>query len=422
MDKDEPSLENEELNTTEIFINSSLTHSVAPHENQKTVDPYEVTQEAKDYDRQSDNPEDGIIQEDASLVIGDQVNLNGNPPNPPKQKKQLLKILVLFICLLAIGAIGATQAPSASFVCQGCHEMKPEIVTWQASSHAKIACIQCHTEIDAGHFLQIKHFTKKYYLPIQVKEPVPESVCQNCHSLNRTVTPRGDLIVPHQKHEKEGISCTECHIGVAHGGIAERQETIDGDFNRWNDVTGRQNMSWQYKTLSMEQCLTCHKERKGPQDCEACHSRIVPPPSHQTKDWIQKGVHGQDAFKNLDSCNECHSYSLNLVRVQMDDKVGSYARSNSFCVDCHSKKPPSHNIKPFLHGGRASMDQRGCLVCHEKTTTKKANVATKTVCISCHKKQHSMPNFHPVPIQSGAGLIPSCYKCHSKNNCSKCHK
>jgi len=149
-----------------------------------------------------------------------------DPPHPPHHKWRWLKRLILLVCLLSLGVIGITQAPSASFVCQACHEMKPEIATWQVSSHSKIACIKCHPGIHVEHLFQLIHFTKKYYLPIQVKEPVPESICINCHSGNRVITPKGDLIVPHQKHEQEGITCTECHIGVAHGGIAERQETI----------------------------------------------------------------------------------------------------------------------------------------------------------------------------------------------------
>ncbi|HVJ48055.1 hypothetical protein [Desulfitobacterium sp.] len=408
MDNNEPSLGTEKLNTDEM---------------ETTHDSLGTTPETVDFECLKIDPE--VVSpdlEDANAVSDTKSNVSGTPPNSPRRKKRWLKRLILFFCILAFGAIGLTQSPSASIVCQGCHEMKPEIATWQASSHSKIACIQCHQEINAAHLVQLIHFTKKYYLPIQVKEPVPNSICENCHSENRTVTPRGDLTVPHQKHETEGIACTTCHIGVAHGGIAERQETIDGDFSRWTDVTGRQNMAWQYKTMSMTECLNCHKDRNGPQDCKSCHSRIIPPPSHQPKEWVQNGLHGQEAFKNLDSCNECHSYSMNLVRVQNNDKVISYARSNSFCVECHSKKPESHTFQPFLHGARATQDQRGCLVCHEKTTTKKANVATKTICISCHKQQHSLPRFHPVPIQQGVGPVASCYKCHSQSKCSKCHK
>lgn len=407
MDNNESSLETRKLHGEDVQEVSQTISSVIESENKTVVNSPE------------DAPQD--VDEKESSVKSPP---SGTPPDVPKRKKRWFKrlILALMFSFLAFGAIGLTQSPSASFVCESCHEMKPEIATWKVSGHSKIACINCHTDIGPTHFFQMIHFTKKYYLPIQVKTPVSNQVCENCHSQNRTVTPRGDLIVPHQKHEEQGLDCTTCHIGVAHGGIAERQETIDGEFNRWDDVTGRQNMSWQYKTMNMTECLNCHKDRNGPQDCEACHSRIVPPPSHQTKEWVEKGIHGQEAFKDLKSCDECHSYSMNLVRVPNDDKVISYARSNSFCVSCHANKPPSHNEKPFLHGNKALEDQRVCLVCHEKTTTKKANVATKTVCISCHKQKHSNPRFHPVPIQPGVGPSASCYKCHSQNKCSKCHK
>jgi len=421
MDSNEPSSENEKINKENVKEISQLTHLTNPNENGTIINSLEATPGTRNSSELCDGLEEGQTWEDIKPVPGDQTDSSGIPPDPPLRKKRWLKRLIFLFCLLAFGAIGLTQAPSASIVCEGCHEMKPEIATWKVSSHSKIACIKCHTEINTEHFFQLIHFTKKYYLPIQVKKPVPESICKNCHSGNRAITPRGDLIVPHQKHDKEGITCTECHIGVAHGAIAERQETIDGDFSRWTDVTARQNMSWQYKTINMLECMTCHKERNGPQDCEACHSKIVPPPSHLPKEWVQNGIHGQDAIKDLDSCNECHSYSMNLVRVQNPDKVIAYARSNSFCVNCHAKKPESHNIQPFLHGARATQDPIDCMVCHDKASTKKTTVATKrTVCISCHNKKHTTPQFHPVPI--GTAPVASCYRCHPQKSCVKCHK
>lgn len=415
MDSNEPSSEDEKINKEDVTDIYQLTHMTNSNVIGIINNPLKATSET--------GLEEGQTSEAMTSNSGDQTDFSQIPPDPPLRKKHWLKRFFFLFCLLVFGAVGLTQVPSASIVCEGCHEMKPEIATWKVSSHSKVACIKCHTEIYTVHLFQIIHFTKRYYLPIQVKRPVPESVCKSCHSDNRALTLRGDLIVPHQKHEKEGITCTECHIGVAHGGIAGRLETIDGNFSRWTDVTARQNMSWKYRTMSMTECLNCHKDRKGPQDCKSCHSRIIPPPSHLPKEWIQNGLHGQAALKDIDSCDECHSYTMNLVRVQNEDKVISYVRSNSFCVSCHAKKPESHNQQPFLHGVRATQDLRGCSVCHDKTPPKKANLATKrTVCISCHKQPHSKPQFHPVPIQKGTGPATSCYICHIKTSCTKCHK
>lgn len=412
MESNEPLSRNEKIDKTDAEDISRLTHLTISDEKETIINPLETISETGSGEVQT--------AEELKPNLGDQTDSSGPPPGPPHRKYRWLKRLFFLFCFLALGAAGLTQAPSASIVCQACHEMKPETATWQVSSHSKIACIKCHPGIHVEHLFQLIHFTKKYYLPIQVKEPVPESICINCHSGNRVITPRGDLIVPHQKHEAEGITCTECHIGVAHGGIAERQETIDGDFSRWTAVTARQNMSWQYKTVGMAECMNCHKDRNGPQGCEACHSKIAPPPSHQTKEWVQNGSHGQDAIKDLASCDTCHSYSMNLVRVQNADNVIAYARSNSFCVSCHAKKPESHNL-PFLHGSKATQDERGCMVCHDKTTTKKTTVATtRTVCMSCHQQKHTVPQFHPVPM--GTAPEASCYRCHPQKSCVKCHK
>jgi nitrate/TMAO reductase-like tetraheme cytochrome c subunit len=371
---------------------------------------------------------DGEISQLSNLsgVGGNLTSSSGTPPGPPRRKWRWLKRLAFLLCLLAIGAIGLTQAMGSSgastVLCQVCHEMKPEIVTWQASDHSKAACIQCHTDINVTHFFQIIHFTNKYDLPIQVLKPVPDSTCETCHSNNRTITPNGDIKVPHDKHTKAGVACVTCHIGVAHGGIAEREATIDTDLGSWTAVMGRQNMAEQYKTLSMTECLDCHKTNKGPQNCEACHARIVTPASHKTADWVAKGVHGQQAENDIDSCNKCHSNTLSLVRVPNDDKAIAYARSNSFCVACHTKKPASHNLKPFSHDVQAAQDKSKCLVCHDENTATKADGATKTVCMTCHNQQHTVPEFHPVPIQGVTGPVPSCYKCHVENTCIQCHK
>ena len=259
MESKEPTSQTKIVNKEDAAEISQLAHLTNLNENGTIINPIEAPQTGQ---------EESQTGEDMKSDQGDQTDFSEIPPRLPQRRNRWLKRLFFLFCLLALGTVSLTQAPSASFVCQACHEMKPEIATWQVSSHSKIACIKCHPGIHVEHLFQLIHFTKKYYLPIQVKEPVPESICINCHSSNRVITPKGDLIIPHQKHDQAGITCTECHIGVAHGGIAERQETIDGDFSHWTAVIARQNMSWQYKTLGMTECMTCHKDTKGPQDCE----------------------------------------------------------------------------------------------------------------------------------------------------------
>jgi hypothetical protein len=52
----------------------------------------------------------------------------------------------------------------------------------------------------------------------------------------------------HEPHYRAGITCATCHGDVAKMTVAERAVTHN-----------------------MGTCLTCHRQRNGPQDCAACH-------------------------------------------------------------------------------------------------------------------------------------------------------
>ncbi|MHB1404931.1 MAG: cytochrome c3 family protein [Desulfitobacteriaceae bacterium] len=343
----------------------------------------------------------------------------------------LSKRLLIIAGFLALGIVGTIKVTSLPSFCGSCHEMNPEYATWQASAHDKIACVKCHIEPGIMPLVKDKvealnqvfeHVTKRYYLPLEIKKPIPNSVCESCHTEARTITPSGDIKIPHDKHLAQGIACVTCHSGVAHGTISERQVTIDGNFERWNSTLGRQNMVSSFRTLDMNQCLECHKERKAPQECKTCHTKIVPPPSHQTPAWVQNGVHGQEAFQSTTQCNKCHNNTLAFNAVHRSDPVTEYARSNTLCVTCHLKKPASHNVSWVAqHGNPASKNERSCLVCHESATVKKTDNAPATVCKSCHGQPHRIPTAHPIPLPKGTLPNSECYQCHQAAQCSRCH-
>lgn len=340
--------------------------------------------------------------------------------------------LIIIAGFLTLGLISTIKATSLPSFCGSCHEMKPEYVTWQASAHDKIACVKCHIEpgivplvIDKAEALNqvFEHVTKRYYLPLQIKKPISNTVCESCHTEARKITPSGDIKIPHDKHLAQGISCVTCHSGVAHGTISERQVTIDGDFERWTPVLGRQNMVPAFRTIEMNQCLDCHKARNAPQECKTCHTKIIPPASHQTSAWVQEGVHGQEAFQSITECNKCHNNTLSFNAVHKSDPVTEYARSNTFCVTCHLKKPANHNSSwGSQHGISAGNNEKGCLVCHESATAKKTDNAPATVCKSCHGKPHPIPaSSHPIPLPKGTQPKAECYSCHQETTCTRCH-
>ena len=312
--------------------------------------------------------------------------------------------------------------------------MRPEYYTWKASNHTKVACTTCHIEPGLKSFVEHKmgalnqvyqHVFNKYYLPIEMKQDIKNETCLQCHSRQWERTASGDIKVPHSKHLDQGFKCVQCHRGVAHGTVTEREQTIDGQWDKWNDVYGRTQMVQPYKILDMKGCLQCHKEKDAPITCDTCHKKLVKPRTHQTTEWLK--VHGLEAARDLDECDRCHSYSAEPITARADTKQASYARGNTFCGKCHLTRPAGHTKDWIsIHPAPARANTQGCLTCHDYKKPSPGTRATKTYCLECHVGRHrsrpQVPSGHPVPVAPGEGPSPRCYSCHSKESCTKCHR
>ncbi len=335
---------------------------------------------------------------------------------------------IIFI-FVAVGVGGGRYLLNRSNSCGFCHEMKPEIVTWQASAHSKIECSECHGSVTGklayrnGFFKEVaSHFQNAYLLPITMDRPISNLRCMKCHSGKRHVSPSGDLKIPHDKHTQKGISCSECHRGVAHGNLALRQLTIDGNFNRWTPAVGREEMTGVNTGISMTACLECHRSKRVTLSCEACHREIVKPADHKVSDWAK--LHGKLARKDIKSCDKCHSYTVDFEITNIKDAVTEYVQTNTFCRECHLKRPQDHSDQwSAMHGAAANSDKKGCFVCHSRTRPMTSFKGTKTFCTQCHQGKHLNFNreVHPIPVPPGTKPGLSCQQCHSLKVCTRCH-
>lgn len=306
----------------------------------------------------------------------------------------ILVILVFFV--VAFSSVAAktkqestqeTKAQSAATSnCTGCHEMTPEVVTWEVSSHSKIPCTSCHVNVKASDF-QARHDSQSFVKPISMADDIiPNSVCEQCHSLNRQVTPSGDLIIPHDKHEAKGVACVKCHAGVVHGKIAERNLTADGNYDIWNRDYANQVATRYFLAPNMWTCINCHKTVGVTTQCRACHTEITDLPSHDNPNWLS--IHGKEARANIDECTRCHSTpgSPKFVTPSTGDKAADFARAQEFCYSCHLKRPAMHgNSMIPIHPARvADRGIQNCLTCHNPDQPKPGAKVTGTYCNQCH--------------------------------------
>lgn len=324
-------------------------------------------------------------------------------------KKWILSVLLTALGLITIGTTVLTAGVCSPRFCSSCHIMKPQAMTGQASAHSKIECVKCHSGSGLGEIIKTEWkvlqriylvSSGKYLLPVEIKEPVDNSVCLSCHTFTRTVTPRNDIIVPHALHVQAGVRCMDCHQGIAHGRIAQRQMTIDGDFQRWTPELGAQQMKPENLRIGMNDCIECHrKEDRGAKTCQDCHTKISTTPSHEPpQTWLQG--HGLAAAQDLKSCDECHNYTNISGEPTTGTNIFRYPRQNDFCQSCHLKRPEQHSgTWIYSHSQSMRTETNLCLVCHDLNEPPAGEQTGKTYCSRCHRDNLGSAFFKRAPQQ-----------------------
>ncbi|MGJ7920306.1 cytochrome c3 family protein [Neobacillus sp. LXY-4] len=385
---------------------------------------------------------------------------NEQPTPPPSSNKlKIIKGLTLtFIFLLVFFGLGfvGVESTSSSKFCSSCHEMKPQYYTWKASTHSEVDCVSCHIQPGAENFAKAKanglvevymKTTDKYQAPIKMPNLIPDEACERCHNIKtRNFSVSGDLIIPHTKHKEEGIECVQCHSGTAHGEISDRKVTYKSDYGKWNEKLGASLMSdKKFTSPQMDTCMECHELQKAPLECTACHESTMVPDNHKTEQF-KAGGHGKDIqAEELQKCEKCHSYmstskydlfkeTPTYQRLLDKDKavpqvtVQTYAKTNTFCRDCHKERPASHKQSHFMSiHGSLSKSTDTCMTCHDNRIlagNKESHPVTSVQCSSCHPSSHNRPwrNSHPIEVAENQKYDKSCNRCHNEKKCMNCHR
>jgi hypothetical protein len=355
--------------------------------------------------------------------------------HPPGRSKKILYAVFGFVIFLSISVLLMDIEYHSPQLCSSCHTMGPEYYTWKASSHNKLGCVDCHRgegiqgQVEMlGGLAQMAESTvfNTYVTPIRLFRSIDDENCFKCHSFNRQASVSGDLIIPHEDHTASNVRCVSCHSGVAHGDIARRRITQKIGYDQWDKDQGLQEMARELTQPGMDACMSCHYRRKVTTDCSACHTDMYGPESHDLADF---GInHGDWAREDLSDCNFCHGYvGPKKMDVLENTDIVEYSRYNSFCLNCHTSLPESHEKDSFfsVHGSRivsGQKDQEGCLVCHDNNMRDIPQV-TNTSCASCHPSSHgkNWRRGHYPAVGAGEKISQECLSCHSTTTCLSCH-
>lgn len=186
----------------------------------------------------------------------------------------MLVVAVTASILFTQGKVAYPEDQAA--FCENCHEMKPNLFTWEISSHSRIGCLNCHTNIQKGDFLY-KHWRGFFETPIAAKTFIPNETCNQCHSPNREMSFSRGKIVPHELHHRKGVDCIDCHSSVSHFNISQRLRAAGvKDVSNFDPREAKKFRT--DKPVGMAVCMRCHNGDKATNKCAACHSE---PPQKQ---------------------------------------------------------------------------------------------------------------------------------------------
>lgn len=245
-----------------------------------------------------------------------------------------------------------------------------EFYTWEKNVHSfvDVGCIDCHGEPGLVGYMKAKagdglkdlfaqiFFSKEHKMNVLTKgsididyaaKIVPNETCLFCHSDQSNKEIRSDTVMSifgikmrnidkvvnpefrelnglpdiftgkiegvdpnHTKHVKElGLSCANCHMGVAHGNEFNNLSKMETCFSCHDQE--RPKLTAETKMPANEDCVACHKLPMEEQEGKFLESKGIP-----ETPWIMPSITG--------ACESCHVDASTLPTAET-------------CVGCHDE-------------------------------------------------------------------------------------
>ena len=284
------------------------------------------------------------------------------------------------------------------------------------SMHKKIACSQCHSEVNASRRRACE----------TIKNKVD---CASCHAEAGQQFQKSMHGILVEKKDPNGPTCKECHGTHAVGGRREPSSPI-------------------FPTNIPDLCAKCHQEGKKA-------AMRYTGSEHEIIKRYTESIHGKGLLKSgltvTATCTDCHT--AHSVQPQANDsssvnptnlpstcgrchhgiqeqfvnsvhakKAGGIEKKLPVCNDCHT----AHTIRRTDADGFRLEIMQKCGRCHEKIAatyfeTYHGKVTqlgyTKTAkCYDCHGSHDILAVADPKSHLSHGNVVQTCQKCHTGAN------
>jgi len=310
-------------------------------------------------------------------------------------------VVGLTIGLVVVASYGAMEASGTPAFCGSCHVMQPYYESWQESSHANIACVECHISPGITAELRKKYeamaMVTRYFTGTYGTNPwteVDDAACLECHERRLLVGRElyGDVMFDHGPHLSElrrgkRLRCTSCHSQIVQGS---------------------------HITVTGTSCVLCHFKNQQPgtgtAKCTLCHQT----PNRVVDAGGVDFDHG-DVERFGMACESCHTPAA--------PTAGGVPRER--CLTCHNdpERLERYGEGDVLHQTHVTDHKVECTNCHleiEHVAPKHLETA-QTECSSCHGGGHS-PQRSLYAGLGGKGVPPmpdAMYRAGVR--CEGCH-
>lgn len=390
---------------------------------------------------------------------------------------------VALLAMVGAGVYTWDTINSSAFCGTTCHLMDPQYQTHLASSHNKVACVECHvgrttiaislTRKDEGVRETIAYITGNYELPIIAKETRASSEsCEKCHALRTLPATRLKDVRHYDDLAPNKVSSTIMAMRIGIGGTSPS----DPPGVHWHSThevwyaTGdpaRQKIPWvQY--IDDEGRATTYTEggkpvgdtelglyKKVRMDCLDCHNRLAHDfrePAEMLDQALaqgrinpnipfirKKGIEFlKGGFASLDDANG----ALSLLELYYRKQFGDYYEKNRADVQAALaviRQEYAKSIFPEFRTEWSSypsnighLESAGCFRCHDgnhSTPGKTQSIPVK--CSLCHTIPQVGAPGRPMAVSTGiAAGAPASHRAgnwlsaHGKTTdgtCQQCH-
>jgi cytochrome b subunit of formate dehydrogenase len=284
--------------------------------------------------------------------------------------------------------------------------------SYETSSHAGIACAQCHTDVTPSRSRSCETVTSSVDCSICHAEVVDEyetsmhgklhevgdpdaPSCINCHSKHNTLS--RNIPASPTFARNVPLLCAECHRAGESAAVRIDSEIEDIYDSYLDSIHGKGLIeSGLLVTATCADCHTAHGELPPDDErstvhheniaatCGSCH--------HGIEETFKESIHwpgDNDEGHKLPSCNSCHS-SHTISRADRDD---FRFRMMDQCGRCHEAE--AETFFDTFHGKVSRLGSAGAAKCYD-----------------CHGTHNILPISEPASTLGRDNVVETCGQCH----------